>query len=442
MTTAQAPRVLYAAPLFYPIYGGAQLRFLRYMPGLRARGIDTAVFSGTPRPDDLDSNADIGAWRHLRTGVALPDRVVNGSAIRRVRLPTSKGLWRNVVYYHSLYRFCRSPDGRPDILNFVTNLRPKALPWIWRLRRAGIACVYSRTTTQQSGKEWDATPARLRAYRRLLNNLDGIVVASEALRSRISALGVTTDIRVIPNGVDTELFDAALDADERSRAKQALPGVGPDDPVVLFVGNVGARKGADLLLDAWRAVESRHPRAHLVFAGPGGNPAGPGADSFDTRLRKLMADMARPDRVHFLGPVDNVATLYRGADVVALASDREGMPNSVLEGMASGCAVVMTPFPSLSDELGTAGEHYLLADRNPAGLAAALDRLLSDPDFRDRLARSGRLWVREHLALDMALDRYAEFYRQTATTEHSNPGAVSAVYRPRDSSPSNRDDAT
>ena len=116
--------------------------------------------------------------------------------------------------------------------------------------------------------------------------------------------------------------------------------------------------------------------------------------------------------------MDNVAEYLRASDVFLFASDREGFPNAILEAMASGLPTVTTPFLGWAEDFGEPGRQYLLADRNPRALAAAVGQILDEPALRGRLAGEAVRWIRESMRLEDTLDRFASLYR-----ELSQPGA-------------------
>jgi glycosyltransferase involved in cell wall biosynthesis len=189
--------------------------------------------------------------------------------------------------------------------------------------------------------------------------------------------------------------------------------------VILSVGAVCPRKGSDLLIEAWTKLQERHPDVELVLVGPRHDRNNPSLHRFGTRLRRLIADSPHPDRMHFTGVRDDMNEVYGAAEIVVLPSSREGMPNVVLEAMACERPVVLTPFEGQSESIGRPGIEFVQSQRTPDALAENLATLLDDRDRRNDLVRHGKAWVTRNLDLELSLDRFSEFYRQTATGTRS-----------------------
>jgi glycosyltransferase involved in cell wall biosynthesis len=249
--------------------------------------------------------------------------------------------------------------------------------------------------------------------RALFNALDCIIVNNSRMRTLMQEMGVTNRIEVIPNGVDLQRFRPAENGQESIKIRQTL-GIGPADLVVTTVGAVMPRKGSDLLLKAWTRVLQTMPGVHLVFVGPRKDLHDPGLADYRAFLERLIVDAGAPAQVHFTGLVDSVEAYLHATDVFVLPSQREGMPNSVLEAMACGLPVVITPFIGLSDDLGTPGEHYLLAEHTTDSLAGELRRLLQESGLRQRLGNAALQWVRQTMDLEASLDQYASLYKELA----------------------------
>jgi glycosyltransferase involved in cell wall biosynthesis len=148
--------------------------------------------------------------------------------------------------------------------------------------------------------------------------------------------------------------------------------------------------------------------------GPRLDLADPTLKTFHWKLESLVAASGAADRVHFVGQVENVEDYYRAADVFVFTSQREGVPNAVLEAMASRLPVITTPFLGLPDEFGRPDEHYLLAEYDPSLLSSLIEIVLGDRDLRTRVGMSARKWIEEQMDVERSLDRYAALYRGLA----------------------------
>jgi glycogen synthase len=215
-------------------------------------------------------------------------------------------------------------------------------------------------------------------------------------------LNVRRPVRVIPNGIDLDLFDRAGQADVR-RAFDIPSG----RPIILFSGRMERRKGIHLCKEIGGSILSRYEAA-LVFAGQdvSGYMAG-------TLLPCLRKEQHRGS-VHYLGRLDSAAVraCLSQADIFLMPSLWENCPYSCLEAMAAGKPVVGSDQGGMP-ELIRDGENGLLAE---AGSAAAfiscLERLLEDRSLRERLGASARRTV-EMGHTDIAIARMsAEYYSE------------------------------
>lgn len=193
-------------------------------------------------------------------------------------------------------------------------------------------------------------------------------------------------VRVIGNGVDSELFrPAAPDERERSRERFGLP---PDCAVVLFVGRFVPKKGFPFV------VAAASGSYRLVFVG-GDRPPG-------------MGD----DRLTFLGglPAAEMPQVYRCADVMVVASVGE-CPLTVIEAMSSGLPLVVNDDPALHTAW-TAGPGVVFADMAGGGLRHVLDQLVADRAGTRRLGEEARAYVRGSFSWDAHVDGVEEVYRE------------------------------
>ena len=184
--------------------------------------------------------------------------------------------------------------------------------------------------------------------------------------------------RLVPNGVDLELFAPVEKADARHRL-----GMPEDIPLVLVVGHLVDRKDPLLALEAFARGAPAHAR--LAFLGRG---------ALRPRLEQAVAEKGIAARVHFAGEVApaDLAAWYGACDALLLTSHREGRPNVVLEALASGRPVVATV--GATGGGGTAEclvgweEESLVTTRSADDVAEKLARLLATPPPAARLRES------------------------------------------------------
>lgn len=186
-------------------------------------------------------------------------------------------------------------------------------------------------------------------------------------------------IVVAYNGVDAERFRPAQDPRDREAVRRRL-GVGPGEPLLLFVGSGFARKGLGPLIEAAaQAGEGRH-RPFLAVVGAGA------AGIWQRRAERL----GMGERVRFCGAVPDPETYYRAADVFALPTHFDPFANAALEAMASGLPVITTRLNGVS-EIMQPGVDGLLIDgpEDLGGLTEAL-RALADPVRRRAMGAAAR----------------------------------------------------
>ena len=213
--------------------------------------------------------------------------------------------------------------------------------------------------------------------RRTFGRAGWVTACSADLRDRAIALGADPGrSSVVPYGVDTERFGAGREA-ARARGRAAL-GVPPDAPLVFAVGRFVRKKGFEYLIDAAPAILARRPKAIVVIAGGG---------DLDTELRERARAAGAAAQVRFPGVLahDAVADALAAADVAVVPSVRDdagnvdGLPNVVMESLASGTPLVTTAAGGIGAVVTDGDNGLVVPERDPAALASAILRLLDDP---------------------------------------------------------------
>ncbi len=240
-----------------------------------------------------------------------------------------------------------------------------------------------------------------RLARGVFNDAAYVTACSADLAARAVALGArpgTTE--VVPYGVDVGRF--APDPSQRPLIRQRL-GLHADAPLVFAVGRFVRKKGFEYLIDAAGRLSQAHPSLTTVIAGDGDL-----ADEFRDRARAHRLG----DRVRFPGLLahDEVAAWCAAADVIVVPSVRDdagnvdGLPNVVLEALATATPVVATPAGGIGQVITDRVTGRLVAERDVPALADAIADLLQHPAHRRALGVAAR----EHVTRRLGWNRVAE----------------------------------
>jgi glycosyltransferase involved in cell wall biosynthesis len=244
---------------------------------------------------------------------------------------------------------------------------------------------------------WTGETRRVRFYDRvhkmLLRRAEVVVAVSHAQAVRCREAGVRPQhIRVIPNAVEVNGSAAAGDL------RQEL-GLQPDSRLVLSVGRLSPEKGLADLIAAAPAVLAEHRNAVFVLVGEGVERR---------RLEMQVCELGLTGRVLICGFRRNAAALMAQADLLAMPSVTEGLPNVILEAFAAELPVVATAAGGVA-ELVRPQTGWLVKDR--ARLAETLAEALRDPAEARRRARAAH----DLVARDFSFERQA--------------GAIAGLYR-------------
>lgn len=226
-------------------------------------------------------------------------------------------------------------------------------------------------------KRFKSSPSRRFQVVRALRRAQRVIVLSESLREDAIELGVDPGkVRLVPNGVDLELFRPQ----PRATARDAL-GLPTTGKVVVSVGHLVPRKGFHRVIEVLPRLVRRYPGLRYVIVG------GPGVEGDARRLLERSArSRGIAESVTMVGPVDHrgIARYLSAADVVCLPSDDEGCPNIVLESLACGTPVVASRVGGVAEIVNETALGITIPPGDADALEAALAELLSRPVDRER----------------------------------------------------------
>jgi glycosyltransferase involved in cell wall biosynthesis len=213
------------------------------------------------------------------------------------------------------------------------------------------------------------------------------------------ALGIKTPCCLVPNGIDVGKF-------RRAHRPNALTDLGITESarVILFLGRLHPSKGADLLVDSFFRIASSHSDAVLVLAGPDEH-------GFVQQIRADAFERGLGDRVIVPGMVvgERKVELLARADLFVLPSTGEGQSIAILEALASGTPVIISPECNFSivEEAGAG----MVVKRDAAMVAETISRFLSDPILAESAGECGYALARDKFGWTPIVDALQGIYR-------------------------------
>lgn len=312
---------------------------------------------------------------------------------------------RQLVFLWKAWRWLRRNGDQFDIFHGLTSFETTIRPATWA-ERFGLPAIV-KPANQQTGlvpvsglRGMLRLPERRRQH---LTTLSGVVAISDAIHADLLSYGIPPErIFKIPNGVDTDRFKPT-DPDEKARQRRSLDW-GEDALVLLFVGEIAERKQPSWLIEALPGIKRAIPSIHAAFVGPEREPG------LISRLAARARALGVEQCVSFAGFTRDVGKFYAAADALCLPSRNEGMPNAVLEAMASGLPCLVTRI--------SGSEELIVEDRNgyfvggPGELAQKAIKLFADRAARLRMGEEARNASRAY-STERILDRHVSMFRTT-----------------------------
>jgi glycosyltransferase involved in cell wall biosynthesis len=236
--------------------------------------------------------------------------------------------------------------------------------------------------------------------RRVMRRYETVVSVSDPLTRKLERHGIPASrIVTIANGVSVERFEAVEGAAE---LRDEL-GLADDASIVAVIGRLSPEKAQDLFLEAAARVVAERPGTRFLLVGDGPTRS---------ELTAQAASLGIADAVVFCGNRSDIERIYAAVDLVVIPSHLEGLPVVLLESMAAGTPVVATrvgAIPTVTEEGAAAA---LVDPGDPAGLAAAMTRVLTDAALRGRLITAASRRVRESYSSGAMARRYEEVYQR------------------------------
>lgn len=266
------------------------------------------------------------------------------------------------------------------------------------------------------GWEWQTT--RKTALRLLYTGtaqvsapaFDAIVACSEAMRSQglQRAVGRPEQYHVVLPSLDLEQFRPDDQPAEDVRAELDIP---PEAPVVGSVMRLAEQKAPEVLLRAASLLAPLFPDLRWLIVGGG---------PLEARVRRMIAELSLDGRVIMTGPRRDIPRLLQACDLFALSSAWEPFGIVFVEAAAMRLPVVCTAVDGTAEAIVDGQTGLLVPPNRPVALAAAIARLLSNPEMAHRMGIEGRRHA-ENFGIERFLGGIERLYERLLTGESASP---------------------
>lgn len=238
----------------------------------------------------------------------------------------------------------------------------------------------------------------------VLRNYDAVIAVSCEVKARLLKAGVDVEkIRFIQNGIDLRPF---------ARATPSLPAASDrgNTLTVGWIGRLSREKGPDIFLRAAARVLVVCPDTRFLIVGEG-----PDLDKAET----LIDQLAIRKNVLLAGRREDMPSVYASLDLMVSSSRQEGLPMAILEGMASGLALVATAVGEVPTVVLDGQTGVVVPSEDVESLAAGIIKLLQDSTLRKRFGSAAIKLIEKQFSAQRMAAEYLHIYRDVVESKIS-----------------------
>ena len=384
-------KVLHVIPSLSPARGGPGIVLRELTSALTARGVEVHI--ATTDDDGPDARIPVTFCVPIAESGGIAYYFPRQSRFYTFSWPLTKWLLRHVAEYdlvhiHALFSY-------PSTVAAWASRRAH-IPYV--IRPLGTLAAWGLSSRRPLLKRWSLALNERRMLR------DAAVVQATSEQERLEAIAACRECHtvVIPNPVP-------VPADKQSRPRRAKPAT------LLFLSRIDPKKGLELLLEAFDRVAAADPDIRLVIAGDGDS-------AFVAAIHRQAASLRCHDQVRFTGNVvgDLKNHLLADADLFVLPSYAENFGVAVVEAMANGVPVLISPNIGIHNEV-TAASAGRTAECEAGAIADRIREMLGDPDELIRMGENGRQLALNRYSPRLVADRLLSEYETIVEAGKSGP---------------------
>ena len=263
------------------------------------------------------------------------------------------------------------------------------------------------STVHGWGVKSKKTPLYHAVDRFSLKSYDRVICVSDKLLFECLNAGVPIgNLCEIDNAIDLSSYNSLP---EKREARTSF-GINPEKPVVVAVGRLSKEKAFDVLIQAFADLLATGLDATLLIAGDGPE---------HEYLQNQIASLRVENSVRLIGHVADPRDVYAAADVFALSSTSEGLPNLLLEAMACGVPVVATAVGAVPSVVTDESNGLLCPAGDASSLNLALNRLLSNEPLRDQFSAAARNTIENRYSFERRMQKITAVYDSVLLSRHA-----------------------
>ena len=382
-------RILLASDTYYPSVNGAAYFTYRLALGLVERGHE--VFVMAPSQDFHDRTFDHNGIHTIH--------------IRSVHIPVYPEFRVSTVFLAKQAMRTSIQEAKPDVIH-IQNHFFIGKEVLKIAKEFNIPIMGTNHFMPENLIHYFHLPYKLehkiknigwKQFLAVYNELALVTAPTQTAANMIKKLGFEHDVTPISCGIDLTRFQINNDG-SALRQKYNIP---EGRTVLLYVGRLDREKRIDMTIAALPEV-AKHANVHFVIAGMG---------NIRTELEQKAGEIGLADRVTFTGfvPDEDIAYIYRVADIFVMTGIAELQSIATMEAMASGLPIVAVDAVALPELVHDGQNGFLFAPDNVPMLADCLTKLCTDPKLRQKMSQASLEIIQTH-DFRTIIARYEDIY--------------------------------